>query len=69
MVSFEAIIFYLVLLDSIGAVITSFFFAKWYKKNINKGLVKHFPATKGWAIFYLVLVLWVGYGLSRLGVL
>tara|TARA_Y100000310_G_scaffold107162_2_gene105605 strand:+ start:8697 stop:8915 length:219 start_codon:yes stop_codon:yes gene_type:complete len=65
----EAIIYYLILIDSIGANITAWFFAGWYKKNINKGIVKHFPATKGWCLAYLILVLWVGFGLYRLGIL
>jgi len=65
----EAIIYYLILIDSIGANIIVWFFAKWYKKNMNKGIVKHFPAAKGWALWYLVLVLWIGYLLYRLGVL
>ena len=62
----EGIIWYLFLIDSISAVITSFFFAKWYKKNMNKGFVKHFPVTKGWTLFYLILVLWIGSALQRL---
>jgi len=66
--SFESAVYYLVLLDSIGAIILSFFFADWYMKNY-KGFWKHFPATKGWAIWYFVLVLWVGWGLLRLGIL
>ena len=69
MAGFEAVLFYLFLLDSLGAVIVSLFFAKWYKKNINKGFVKHFPVTKGWAIFYLILVLWIGSLLNRLGII
>ncbi len=64
----ESIIYYLVLLDAIGANITVWCCAKWYKKNMHKGIVKHFPASKGWAAWYLVLVLWVGYALTRLGV-
>jgi hypothetical protein len=65
----EAIIYYIILIDSIGAVITTLFFPKWYKKNMHKGIVKHFPAAKGWAIYYLILVLWVGWALNRLGVI
>jgi len=63
----ESIIFYLLLIDAIGANIVVWFFAKWYRKNA-KGFVKHFPPSKGWALMYLVLVLWVGYGLWRLGI-
>ena len=65
----EVIIYYLILIDSIGANIVTWFFPKWYKKNMYKGIVKHFPVAKGWALWYLVLVLWVGYGLYRLGIL
>ena len=43
---FEAIIYYIILIDAIGANITAWFFAKWYKKNMSKGLAKHFPASK-----------------------
>ena len=64
----ESVVFYLLLLDSLAAVIVSLFFSKWYKKNMTKGVVKHFPATKGWSIFYLLLVLWIGYLSYRLGV-
>ncbi|MAG07285.1 hypothetical protein CMI46_00520 [Candidatus Pacearchaeota archaeon] len=65
----ESIIYYLVLIDAIGANVVSWLFAKWYKKNMHKGIVKHLPATKGWAVVYLGLVLWVGYGLLRLGII
>ncbi len=68
MVMVEAIIWWIFLLDSIGANIMALFFPKWYKKTF-KGFWKHFPATKGWAIFYLILVLWVGLALYRLGIL
>ena len=66
--SIEAIIWYLVLIDSVGANIMTWCCAKWYKKNY-KGFYKHFPATKGWALMYLLLVLWIGFALYRLGVL
>jgi len=68
MVAVEAVIWYLLLFDSIGAVVTSFYCAKWVKKTFPK-ISKHFPITKGWAIAYFVLVLWVGYGLSRLNII
>jgi len=68
MVGIEAIIYYLVFIDSVVANLLAWFCAKWYKKNY-KGFFKHFPATKGWCALYLILVLWVGYGLMRLGVI
>ena len=64
----EAIIYYLVLLDSIGSIVLSFFFSEWYKKNYKRWH-KHFPKTKGWALWYFVLVLWIGWSLSRLGII
>ena len=66
----ESIIWYLVALDAIGAVIFAFFCDgcnKWYKKNYA-WFWKHLPLTKGWALAYFGLVLWVGYGLLRLGI-
>lgn len=66
--SFESVIFYLFLIDSIGANIVAFFYPKWYAKKY-RGFAKLFPLTKGWTIFYLILVLWIGCALYRLGVL
>ena len=68
MVMIEAIVWYLFLLDSIGANIAAWFFPGWSKKTL-KGLWKHLPVTKGWALVYLILVLWIGCALYRLGVL
>lgn len=68
MVNIEGIIWWLFVLDSVGANIMAWFFADWMKKN-HKGFWKHLPVTKGWAAFYLVLVLWVGSALYRAGVI
>ncbi|MFH1425745.1 MAG: hypothetical protein ABIG28_03415 [archaeon] len=68
MIATEAIVYYLVLLDSIFAVLLAFCFHGWYKRHY-KGFYRHFPATKGWVIWYLILVLWIGWALSRLGLL
>ena len=67
-INIELIIFYILLVDSIGANIIAWFFQKWYKEQ-SAWLWKHLPATKAWAAWYLVLVLWIGYLLYRLGVL
>ena len=68
-ISFEVIIFYLLVIDSIGAVFVAWFGGKeWYNKHVGI-LARYFPATKGWTLYYLVLVLWVGTLLSRLGML
>jgi hypothetical protein len=68
MINIEAIIWYLFLLDSVGANIMAWLFPKWAKKNLKK-FWKHIPVTKAWAALYLALVLWVGYTLYRLGIL
>lgn len=68
MVSVEAVVWYLFVLDSFGANVVAWFFSGWAKKNF-KGFWKHLPVTRGWAAIYLVLVLWVGCALFRLGVL
>lgn len=59
--SFQEIVFYLLLVDSIGANLLSWggVGEKWYK-NLRL-FSRYFPATKGWTIYYLLLVLWIGY--------
>ena len=70
-INIEAIIWYLFLIDSVGANIFvwgSPKFTKWYKRKYKK-LLKYLPLTKAWCFVYLILVLWVGNALCRLGVL
>ena len=68
----EAILFYIILADSITANILVWFggkkYNKWYNKTF-KWWAKRFPATKGWLGWYLLLVLWIGYTLYRMGIL
>lgn len=55
------LVFYAVfLIDSIGAIIISWFGDVWWKRFIGP-LAKYFPAAKGWAILYFVLVLVIGH--------
>ena len=63
MLGIKEIIFYILLLDSIGANIATWFFSKQYKKKF-KWFAKRFPLAKGWCLWYLILVLWVGYLLT-----
>lgn len=59
--SFQAIIFYVLLIDSIGANLMSFGGGRqWYQRNFRL-ISRYFPATKGWTVYYLILVLWMGY--------
>ena len=62
----EGILWYLVFVDSIFANLIVWFFPNWYEKKF-KNMSKYFPENKGWPLLYLVLVLWIGYALSRLG--
>ena len=56
---FKIIIFYILLLDAIVINVLIFFNNKWYKENI--GIFKSiFPSGKGWAVYYLILVLYIG---------
>jgi len=62
----ELIIFYLLLIDSIGANLIAWFGEKWYTKHFHF-FARLFPAIKGWAFYYLILVIWIGSLSSRLG--
>lgn len=67
-ISFEAIIFLLLLIDSVGSVSIAFFGEQWYTKHFSV-TSRYFPAAKGWTVYYLVLVLWAGSLLYRAGML
>ncbi|MBT4539393.1 hypothetical protein HOC32_03860 [Candidatus Woesearchaeota archaeon] len=64
----EAIIYYLILLDVIIYNLLAWLDGKWYKKNFRL-FSRQFPLTKGFGIYYFVLVLWIGLALWRLNVL
>jgi hypothetical protein len=68
-ITFEMVIYYLVLIDAISAVI-----AAWtgYGAKMNARysiFAHHFPITKGWTTYYLVLIIWLGCALARLGII
>ena len=62
----EEILWYLVFIDSILVNLIVWLFSNWYEKKF-KNMSKYFPASNGWSLWYLVLVLWIGYALLRLG--
>jgi len=69
MVMIEAIVWYLFLLDSVGANVAVWCCAGWFKKKFKGSwLMKHLPLKKGWAVVYLILVIWIGCALYRLGI-
>lgn len=62
--SFEVILFYLILIDSISANIFAMFGERWYVHHFRH-ISRLFPLAKGWTLYYLVLVLWIGSLLYR----
>tara|TARA_Y100000034_G_C6839921_1_gene379873 strand:- start:221 stop:436 length:216 start_codon:yes stop_codon:yes gene_type:complete len=64
----EALVWYIILIDSLGCNILTWCCSKKYTKKFKR-FSKLFPATKGWAIWYLILVLWVGAALWRMEIL
>ncbi|MDH5442617.1 MAG: hypothetical protein OEX08_03410 [Candidatus Nomurabacteria bacterium] len=60
------IIFIILLVDSIGANLTSWLGAKWYTKHFRI-MSRYFPASKGWSAWYLFLVLLIGWILMQVG--
>jgi hypothetical protein len=62
----EAIIFYLLLIDSVSCNLMVLFGSKWYTKHFRI-FSRWFPPAEGWALIYLLLVLWAGSLLYRAG--
>ena len=56
----ELIIFVLLLIDSVGAVLMSWFGQNWWLYTIGR-FSEYFPPAKGWSAVYLILVLFLGY--------
>ncbi len=55
------ILFYILLLDSIGANIVSWCgFRQWYRGNFSV-IARYLPLAKGWTTYYFILVLFIGY--------
>ena len=66
-ISLEVIIFWLILLDSLGANIIAWLGkVKWYHHNFRL-ISRYFPLAKGWTTYYLALVLWIGYLMLKNG--
>lgn len=53
------ILYTLLLIDSMGAIIMSWFGQKWWMQL--GWFATYFPPAKGWAMMYFVLVLVIGY--------
>ena len=64
----EALLWYAILIDCIGASIVTLFFLDSYHENFPK-LQKIFPLSKGWCIAYFLGVFWIGCLLYRMNIL
>ena len=66
--SIEAIIFYLLVIDSVSCNLIVLFGPDWYAKHFRI-FSRWFPPAEGWALYYLALVLWIGTLLLRLNLI
>ena len=65
----ESIIFYLLLLDALGANLLAWSGGqRWWQRHLSV-VAKFFPLSRGWTTYYLLLVLLIGWLLFRLGAL
>jgi hypothetical protein len=62
----ETIIFFVLLLDSIIANLIAYFGRRWYMEHFQL-LSRWVPITRVWASGYLLLVVWIGTILYRVG--
>jgi hypothetical protein len=63
----ETIVLVILLIDSIGANLVAWTSGRrWYRENL-RSFSRLFPATRGWATYYLILVLWMGVIIYRAG--
>lgn len=64
--TFAEIIFFALLVDSLGGIWVAWFGRRWYLDRMGV-LSRYFPPAKGWAVYYLLLVLLFGYLLGIFG--
>jgi hypothetical protein len=64
-INWLAIIFTILLIDSMGAILVAWFGQKWWTQSMGF-LARHFPPAKGWSVLYFTLVLMLGYALGLL---
>lgn len=60
METFIAGVFYLLLIDGVIVTVLAWFGGGWYIERFRT-FSRYFPVTKGWATWYLILVLWIGF--------
>lgn len=64
LMTWNLIVFYLLLIDAVGANILAWFGSDWYVHHFRL-MSRWFPASRGWATYYLILVLFIGYLVTR----
>lgn len=62
----EVFIFFVLLVDSVSTVVLFFVGSNWYVRNFAV-FSRWFPPARGWAFYYLFLVLFIGWLLYRSG--
>lgn len=58
--NWQVVIFFILLIDSLGAVLLAWFGQSIWSKFFSP-VARFFPMAKGWAVLYLGLVLLIGY--------
>ena len=63
--NFESAVFYLLCIDALIAFFMAFSGKQqWWSSHLGVW-AKHFPLSRGWAVLYLGLVLFIGHILGR----
>ena len=67
--SLETIVYFLLLFDAVFSNIVSW--SGYGKELTNKYSIfkRYFPITRGWTSYYLLLTIWLGIALFRLGMI
>jgi hypothetical protein len=55
----KTIIFWILLVDSSITILIAVFGKRWFYEHFQI-ISRFFPLTIGWAIWYFILVLWIG---------
>jgi len=69
MYTLESILFYILLIDAIGANLMAWGGGqRWWQQNLSL-FARYLPLARGWTTYYLLLVVIMGIMLFRLGAL
>lgn len=64
----EVIIFYILLIDALAVNFVIWFGSRWYSKGLQS-FSRWFPPAKGWAMYYLLLMLLMGFLMFQFGLI